>query len=566
MSEPAPIAQEEPKNAAASPSDSSDAAGAASPDDGKAPPSGQPMRAAMGGAVGRGMVWMMLNTAIGRVATALAQVALGFLLVPDEFGVAAIAIAVSAFVQVFRDGGCRQLLVQKGPEAYNALVGPVFWMALAFNTGSFLLLCAVAPLVAWVYNDPRFVTMLPIIGAYLPLGTVGAVLQARLSIDMRFRAVAQISGAAAVLRQILIVAFALSGMGPLSFVLPMPIVGIFESVATYLVARGKPWRRVPEPGKWRGILRQTIWIVLGTFATAAYNQGEYVALGLLVSKFVVGVYFFSFQIAKQIIVLLMANVHAVLLPALSQLNEEPDRQRAAILRSVRIMMIVAAPTSLIVVVIIEPLVRLLWGGQRWMEAVVPIQILSAVLPLNILSGIPRTVLMSRGRFRLWSVILLLDACGVILSGVAGAVLSMDRFGIAFFQGESNDAIAIAACTGLYTAVSTLLYARPALHTVHVALRTLVRNFLPALALTAAIAASVLLFDRLALAHRPPLLRIIVLSAAFSGLFAVLARLFLERDITQLVMIAPARLRAPLAALWRVRLPDRSAAAAARASG
>ena len=65
----------------------------------------------------------------------------------------------------------------------------------------------------------------------------------------------------------------------------------------------------------------------------------------------------------QIGVLISANVVQVLTPALAKLIGEPARERAAVLQSMQVMMLLSAPASLSLLLLFEPLEQLLSG--KW---------------------------------------------------------------------------------------------------------------------------------------------------------------------------------------------------------
>lgn len=507
------------------------------------------------GAVGSGMIWMMGTTVVGRFASFGAQIGLAWLLTEEDFGIAAMAIAFGAFVQIFRDGGIRRLLIQRGPDEYPRLSGPYFWLSLTFNLGVGALLFALAPVVATrMFNEPQVRDLLWVIALYPPLSSPAAVLIAKLNIDMRFEAIATISGLSAIIRHGGVVIFALLGFGPMSFVLPMPIVAIWEGVAGFVTTRDTPWLRPPRFRIWKPTLKKTGWVMLGTLATSIYNQGDYVLLGTIVATSVVGVYWFAYQLAKQVVVLLMVNLQTVLLPTLSRLQGEPARQRAAAMNTIRLLTLVSTPLAFGLMVTIDPLEQLLWDG-RWANAVAPIQVLSLALPLMILNTVPRAVLMSIGQFRSWSLIILADGLGMVTAATIGGLLTRDQANIQFFAGEARDPLGIAACVAAYTTVSSILYSWVGLRPISTRLRSLVRSFSPPLLIGLAAAAIAMTLDRMLPPQTPAFLRLLLSGMVFSAIYVLAIRRILAPDLRSLISTLPGPLRAPLATALRVREGD-----------
>ena len=114
---------------------------------------------------------------------------------------------------ILKDGGVRQLLIQRGQSEFESLVGPVFWMAMAFNVGTGALLAAAAPLAAGLYGHAVIAPMLLVVAASISLSTPSAILQAKMTIDLRFGALARIAVGSAIVRYAGSVVLAWAGLG-----------------------------------------------------------------------------------------------------------------------------------------------------------------------------------------------------------------------------------------------------------------------------------------------------------------------------------------------------------------
>ena len=178
----------------------------------------------MRNAVSSGAAWMISGTLVTKAATFLAQVVCGKLLSDEDFGLVALAVAASKVLTICQDGGVRDLLVQGKPEDYDRLAGRVFWFAASFNLAVSLLIVAAAyPLSIFWYHRPELIPMFLVLALAVPLGTPAAVLQAKLRVDLRFRAVSWLALLTALLRQASTICFAMIGLGAMSFIIPAAI-------------------------------------------------------------------------------------------------------------------------------------------------------------------------------------------------------------------------------------------------------------------------------------------------------------------------------------------------------
>ena len=279
----------------------------------------------MRGLVTSGMLWTTFGTLASKFASLGAQLVLGWVLSKEDFALYAIAISWSTIILAVRNGGTQRLLIQQGK------VGNVRQSSsnsLYFLTDSaFLSLPLVAPGLSSLYDSPELTMMLWIIALSLPLNTVAMVFQAKLSSDLNFRKYTQLNIWSAILRHGSMVGFALMGLGPLSFVLPLIIISLFETMGGwYLVGTWPPNR----PLTWQGlsvVLRDSRWIMLTTLAGILAINGDYLAISLLQSKEILGVYYFGFQLTFSMAILFTNGVEAIMMPTFSHLEHDQERQK-----------------------------------------------------------------------------------------------------------------------------------------------------------------------------------------------------------------------------------------------
>lgn len=376
---------------------------------------------AMGSRTGAGAASMVGAQVGAKAATMVAQIMLGWLLSKDDFGVWASAMALTAITAALRDGGVRELIVQRGQAAWASLHGPLFWLALAMNCGVALFIVAISPAAAWAYGDARMVPILLITAASIPLSTVSAVLQAKLRVDLDFSGLAQMNLVSGVLRQVATVAFALMGLGPVSFVLPIILCFVYEGIFCMARTGERPWKSAPQAGTWLGLLATTKWLIFGSLTNLLLDHGMFAAIGLVLAKSVVGGVYFGFLTLIQLAVLLSFAIQQVLAPVMARMRDEPERLRQAALRSTRSTMLVASGACVTLAAVMGPLESIIWHG-RWEAAVMTVQIFAMFFAMRCTFGLSTAIFHAQGRFKRWSVVTLGEAALLIGFAVAGSFL------------------------------------------------------------------------------------------------------------------------------------------------
>ncbi|HVZ93247.1 MAG TPA: oligosaccharide flippase family protein [Phycisphaerales bacterium] len=511
------------------------------------------------GTVGRAMVWQSLSTGLAKILSFFAQIVLGWLLLDDDFGAYAIGLSVVSFLGVFRAGGARELMIQGGAKNYDELAGPLFWMAVAFDVGSGILIGGAAPLVGAFYGRSDITWVILIAASTIPMGTPGVMLTAKLIADLRFKELAISVASVNVVRYVGAIIFASMGFGALSFVLPVPLMCLVEFLIGRHFVRDRPWHRPAQPRRWPGLFSRSRWIIFTTFTGSVIAQGENIIIGAFVPAGVLGVFFFAKQIVQQTGVLLAWNFHQVLFPTFSRMDDDRERQERAIVRALAALSLASAAFMGIQAATFGPLEHFLWRG-KWDAAVLPMQIAAVLYPMRMLYTVAEAACAARLRFKL------LGAAMVILGAVlvASAAIGAKLWGTP---------VAMMACTAGTTAAASLILNSITLKLLGVRRRDAARATLPAWIVGAIAVALAFADDRLAATLAPnstawsrpaqmvfDALRVGVLGSLFGTLTLALARAFFPGALLELLKAIPRGWGLRLASRLRLDLFEPSPAA------
>jgi len=529
----------------------------------------------------RGSVWMIANTVATRIGSFVSQIFLAWWLTKSDFGIVGIALAISGIASVLRDGGVRQILLKHHAE-HEKLLGPCFWMALTFNTLLAILLTAAAFPFARLYNDDRLIVMLIIIGWSIPLGTVGGILLTKLIADMRYRENASVMTASAMVRYVSSVAFAYFGFGPLSFILPNILCALIENVLALYYCRHRPWQLAPNSNQWWSLFLRSRWALVAALGIAGMNQGSSAMIGLAAPLEVVGIYAFTFLIVVQVGSLLSTNINQVLVPVFTRLADEEDRKRAAVLRTLRQVSLLATFMSLGLAATYRPFESLVWR-ERWAASILPVQIIGAGYAINVLLCISLAVQQARGQFRAWGVGLLLLAIGTMLAAYVGTLFGKPELDRALFLAMNNptfwpyvservwwSGVYIALASAAFGVVSSLLHLTVALKPLGVGRREVIKNALIVWSLGLLAGALTISIDTVAdgpvrtnlislFGHETgtffaELLLFIASGILFTAVYAFLVRTVVPEALAEAIQMFPARFRSQAISLFRLEAP------------
>lgn len=494
--------------------------------------------------VGRGMAWLMVNIGASKLLVVAAQVLLGWLLSPEEFGIYAISVAITSLVTVFKDGGIRELLVQRHNE-YNTLVGPVFWLGVVVNVFAGLVLAAIAPLAAYVYDDQSLFWMVLVTAIWIPVSSTYSIQYVKLRLDLRFKAVAWIGLGSCVVRYGGQVALALAGFGAISFVLPLLAVALWEGAAGYLVTREWPWRHPVDRKRWPELMRSVKWILWGNLMAGGLGQSYYLVLGLFVDKDVIGVYFFALSLLVQIESVIGFNLQQVLPPVFARFKDDRERLGGAALRTIRATCMLTVPVAMGLAVVFRAVEQMItmWDG-KWAPAVWPVFVLALGYPMRmVFVGVTSPLLQARGLWARWAWMWTLNAVGItVVAALVG------------WKWETP--LAIASAVSIFMIVTGLWATVREMSSLGVGPWQVVKASTSALLIGAACAGLVQLVKYHVYWDWPPLLRMFISATMFGASFLLAVRALLPSHLGEGLMIAPRGIAGRAARVLRLEIPGR----------
>lgn len=480
-----------------------------------------------------GSLWMVLNTLVTRVASFVQQIALGWLLLAEDFGVFGIAIGLATMTAMLRDGGVRFLVIREH-DRYEEIQGPTFWIALAFNLLAGVIMVGLGFAARTVYGQPILLEMMAVLAAVHVLSTPGGLFVARLQGQLRFKEVSNIASASAVVRYGGAVAMAAMGFGAMSFVYPAVAGVLLEGVMSWWCVRRAPWTRSAEFRRWPSLLGLTWWTVLGTLGTAAANLGVGVVIGLVLDEAIVGVYYFAAAIVLQIGMLLSGNVNQVLLPVLSRLTGDRSRTKQAVVRAMKQLMVLSVLFGCGLAATYGPLEQMVWR-EKWIDSVMPVRILAVLYCVNVLMSVSLSLQQSRGDFRRWALGSVGFAAGVLASGLLGAIVG-------------GDATSVAWGSGTFGAVAAACHVRWALGPVGVVWRDVSACIAPSW-LLGVFAAGLAIWADMWMLHSavsvPAWARFLATGVLFCLVYGGLTRWWMSGVLFDAAGSLPARLRGPV---------------------
>lgn len=378
-----------------------------------------PASGPLGATVARGALWTIGAAGANKVVTLGGQFALAWLLVPEDFGVAAMALSVGALTTVLSSYHLGFVLIQRRVRIREN-AGQVFWLALALGMTAGILLAFLAPLGARILGEPRVVPLILVVAVASPVQAFSVVFSAALSQDLRFRAISLTNFGSGLLYTGLAVVLAATGSGAMALVLPILAQAIYSAIVmralTGPVVLGRPL-----PRRWPTFLAPAFLLMVSTAFEAIRTQGTPLVIGAIHGPSVTGLFSWGFAMATQAVFLVAASLMGVFFPSLAKLNEEPRRQAQAFLRASRMLLLITGFVCSLQFLAAPWFVETLFE-PKWHASVTVVRTASLGLLFQPMAVLTTALLLARERNRPLVLLSAGMASMALLGALAGAVM------------------------------------------------------------------------------------------------------------------------------------------------
>jgi PST family polysaccharide transporter len=321
-----------------------------------------------------GAFWNVGFAVLNKAVTLVGQLMLAWFLLPADMGLANMAFAMVAFTAILSVGGLGDVLLQR--NRFDQEAGQAFWLSVIFSTLTAIAICGLSFMNPFL-GKPEVKNMFWLFALATFVGSPATIMAAGLKRNLDYKNLAFSQFVGGVFLTTLTVLLAWGGMGPYSLILP----GIPRLILTMWVMWVKGGTFKIEKPKWKTIyalVKPTMSVSVSSLFTGLQTQAPIFVCGLVLDAKETGYFSWGWLVAGQVVFLLATNLREVLLPTLTQMDEDIRLRAFGALKATRIMMAFLCVACGAQALLTEPLIRL-FLPNRWYPAIPLIVIFSLCL-------------------------------------------------------------------------------------------------------------------------------------------------------------------------------------------
>lgn len=273
---------------------------------------------------------------IGRVVLQTLQlIVLARLISPQDFGLMAMILTVTAFIQLFADLGVSNAIIH-AREISREVLSTLYWLNVAIGALLSGAIWAASPSIARFYGEPALAAPLGLAGLSFLLLALGQQIKVLAEKRLAFRPVAIVEMIAALASTLAAVAAAFHGAGVYALVIGVLVLAGGNSVLYWLFARDG-WLpglqlRISEA---RPHLQAGLYLLGTSLANTATMQADVILVGRLLGSTALGFYTVPRELCLKIMFATNPIVTRVGTPLIAQAQGDPGLLRRVYLSTIR---------------------------------------------------------------------------------------------------------------------------------------------------------------------------------------------------------------------------------------
>ena len=312
------------------------------------------------------LLWRFAERCGAQGMALIVSIILARLLSPDAYGQLALITVITSLLQVFVDSGMANALIQK-KETDQLDYSSVFYFNMVFCLLLYGGLFFLAPVIARGYKNEALTAVIRVLGLTVILSGLTNVQQAYVSKTLQFKRFffATLCGSAA--GAVTGIAMACSGYELWALVGQRLVNLLVNCVVLWFTVEWRPiwafsWDRL------KGLISYGWKLLVSSLLDTAYTKGWQLIIGLRYTDADLAYYNHGEQFPNLIVSNINASIDSVLLPVLSEQQDEKDRVRDMTRRAIRTGTYIIMPMMMGLAACASSLVSIILT-DKWLPAV-----------------------------------------------------------------------------------------------------------------------------------------------------------------------------------------------------
>jgi len=318
---------------------------------------------------------LLIRKIWGNVINLAVMAFLARILSKEDFGLLAISSVFLSIINTLATSGIAEYVVYYDGEDKSEKLNAAFWLNLFLTIAVVVVVVTTGPWWADFYDNKKVYSLLLLLCVSFFFEMGSTIPKAILRKELEYKSLVYYSTVSMTIISIGKMLAAWAGFGVYSLVIPQALVSPFLMMAFFIKTNWKPLATIGQ-AHYKAIIDYSKHIIGGRVLTKLVNEGDNLIVGKFIGMEGLGIYALAFQLANLVTSNVVVLVNDIFLPLFSKVKGDIERLRLLYCRMIQFLSFISFPLITALAIGAEPIVYFIYG-PKWLDAVVPFQILCA---------------------------------------------------------------------------------------------------------------------------------------------------------------------------------------------
>lgn len=311
-------------------------------------------------------IWRFAERCGAQLVSFIVSIVLARILVPEDYGTIALVTVFTTILQVFVDSGLGTALIQK-KEADDLDFSSVFYFNLVVCLILYIGMFVASPYIAVFYGDDTLTLIIRVLSLTIIISGVKGIQQAYVSRNMLFKRFFFSTIGGTIFSAILGISMAYAGFGVWALVVQQLSNTAIDTLILWITVKWRP-RKLFSWSRLKVLLSFGWKLLVSSLLDTGYNNLRNLIIGKMYSSADLAFYNQGDKFPKVIVTNINTSIDSVLLPTMSNAQDDKERVKQMTRRAIKTSTYVMAPLMMGLAFCAEPIVSLVLT-DKWLPCV-----------------------------------------------------------------------------------------------------------------------------------------------------------------------------------------------------
>ena len=316
-------------------------------------------------------IWRFLERTGAQLVALIVSIVLARLLAPETYGIIALVTVFTNILNVFIDSGMGSALIQK-KDADDLDFSSVFYFNVLMCLALYGLCFISAPFIASFYGNQDLTAIIRVLSLTLIISGVKNIQQAYVSRNMLFKRFFFATLGGTIVAAIIGITMAYLNCGVWALVAQQLINATIDTIILWITVKWRP-RKEFSFSRLKSLLSYGWKLLISALLDTGYNELRQLIIGKIYTSQDLAYYNQGDKFPKVIVSNINSSIDSVLLPSMSQEQDNRDHVKSMTRRAIMVSTFIMAPMMIGLMFMASNVVKLLLT-EKWLECVPYLQI------------------------------------------------------------------------------------------------------------------------------------------------------------------------------------------------